>query len=116
MNKVTIEGKQYYEHINKPNYFPWMVARDFLGDAKRFPELIRKKTFENITNDVAKQLTTGEIILIPVKSSNPTPGPSSDTYPNNIPDPSNSSSDNTWIWLGLGGVALFFLLNKKRRK
>ena len=110
----------YLELTVKPGYYMWMVARDYLGDANRYTEIIRKRDMKPITDQSARTLQAGEIVLVP-KSNNPKPEPSPNnpTILVNDTDPVptiKSSSNNMLIYLGLGALIFFMMKGKKSNR
>lgn len=118
---VNIEGKQFYRLTVKAGYYPYMIARDYLGNANAFNQIIRASTGQGLTTETSKQLKAGEILYVPVRANttpNPTPAPMPSNLPNSpIDDPTESTDSNMMTYYLIGGALLaFLLLRKKKRK
>ncbi len=119
---VTIEGKQFYKLTVKAGYYPYMIARDYLGNANAYNQIIRVSTGLGLTAESSKTLKAGEILLVPVKANTtptpaPIPQPTPAPYPpGQIDDPTKTDSSMMTYYLVGAGILAFFLLKKKKRK
>jgi hypothetical protein len=99
-------------------YFPWMIARDYLGNANLYTQIIRESdgSFLNATN--SKTLKAGEILLVP-KSGNPPVNPPVRPEENPVVapnDPPKEEDSGYLLWFGLGALMLIMMTGKKGRK
>ena len=120
---ITIEGKQFYKLTVKAGYYPYMIARDYLGNANAYNQIVRASTGLGLTAESSKTLKAGETLLVPVKANTtptpaPIPQPTPAPYPNAPLDGPSKTGDSSMMTYYLVGVGLlaFFLFKKKKQK
>ncbi len=121
---VNIEGKQFYKLTVKAGYYPYMIARDYLGNPNAYNQIIRASTGLGLTAQSSTTLKAGETLYVPVKANiqpSPSPSPTPSTNPNTYPvgptdDPSKSDSNMMMYYLVGAGLLAFLVLKKKKKR